>query len=66
VTTIGFIGAGSIAIQVARKAVQLGYDVILSNSRGPETLADLAVELGPTARAATVVEAAQDGDAVMV
>jgi predicted dinucleotide-binding enzyme len=54
VTTLGFIGAGSVASQVARKAVQLGYDVILSNSRGPGTLTDLAAELGPAARAATV------------
>ncbi|MGY5121191.1 NADPH-dependent F420 reductase [Streptomyces sp. 900105755] len=62
---IGFIGAGSIAGQVARKTVQLGYDVILSNSRGPETLADLIAELGSTARAATVFQTAQDADVVM-
>ncbi|MEV6058170.1 NAD(P)-binding domain-containing protein [Streptomyces sp. NPDC052107] len=64
-TTIGFIGAGSIALQVARNAVQLGYDVILSNSRGPETLRDLVAELGPAARAATVLKTAQDADVVM-
>ncbi|MCQ8833787.1 NADPH-dependent F420 reductase [Streptomyces malaysiensis] len=64
-TTLGFIGAGSVAGQVARKAVTLGYDVILSNARGPETLADLIAELGPTARAATVIQTAQDADVVM-
>ena len=33
-TTIGIIGAGHIGSQVARKAVVLGYDVVISNSRG--------------------------------
>ena len=38
---------------LATLAVDAGYQVVLSNSRGPETLADLAAELGPLARAAT-------------
>ena len=45
--TIGFIGSGHIGSQVARLAVARGYDVVLSNSRGPSTLADLVDELGP-------------------
>ncbi|HET7140505.1 MAG TPA: NAD(P)-binding domain-containing protein [Arthrobacter sp.] len=61
-TTIGIIGAGHIGSQVARKAVELGYDVVISNSRGPETLAALVAELGPRARAATPAEAAAAGD----
>lgn len=61
-TTIGIIGAGHIGSQVARKAVELGYDVVISNSRGPETLGDLVAELGPKARAATAAEAAAAGD----
>ena len=64
--TIGFIGAGNIGSQLARLAVAHGYDVVVSNSRGPETLAALVAELGPHARAATVVEAAQAGDIVVV
>jgi predicted dinucleotide-binding enzyme len=64
--TIGFIGAGHIGSQVARLAVKSGYDVVVSNSRGPETLADLVTELGPKARAATPVEAAKAGDIVVV
>ena len=40
-TTIGLIGSGNIGSTVARLAVDAGYDVVLSNSRGPETLADL-------------------------
>jgi predicted dinucleotide-binding enzyme len=65
-TTIGIIGAGHIGSQIARKAVQLGYEVVISNSRGPETLADLAAELGPRARAATSAEAATAGDFAVV
>jgi predicted dinucleotide-binding enzyme len=65
-TTIGIIGAGHIGGQVARKAVELGYDVVISNSRGPETLADLVAELGPKARAATPAEAAAAGDFAVV
>lgn len=64
--TIGLIGAGHIGSQVARLAVQSGYDVVISNSRGPETLTDLIKELGPKARAATPVEAAKAGDIVVV
>jgi 8-hydroxy-5-deazaflavin:NADPH oxidoreductase len=65
-TTIGFIGAGHIGSQLARLAVKHGYDVVLSNSRGPATLADLVAELGPHARAGTTVEAATAGDIVVV
>jgi 8-hydroxy-5-deazaflavin:NADPH oxidoreductase len=66
VKTIGLIGAGQIGGQVARAAIASGYDVVISNSRGPETLTDLVSELGPRARAATTVEAAAAGDLVVV
>jgi len=65
-TTIGIIGAGHIGSQVARKAVELDYDVVISNSRGPETLAELVAELGPRARAATPAEAAAAADFAVV
>jgi len=65
-TTIGFIGAGHIGSQLARLAVGCGYNVVMSNSRGPETLSELVQELGPKARAATKEEAAQAGDFVVV
>ena len=64
--TIGLIGAGHIGSQIARLAVKSGYDVVLSNSRGPETLAPLVAELGSHARAATAAEAASAGDIVVV
>jgi hypothetical protein len=64
--TIGFIGAGHIGSQLARLAVAHGYDVVLSNSRGPETLSALVSELGPKARAAAPTEAATAGEIVVV
>ncbi|MFI9640151.1 NADPH-dependent F420 reductase [Micromonospora sp. NPDC051925] len=65
-TTVGLIGSGNIGGTVARLAVTAGHDVVLSNSRGPETLKDLVEELGPRARAATPAEAAAAGDLVVV
>ena len=65
-TTIGLIGSGNIGSSVARLAIAAGYEVVLSNSRGPETLVDLVTELGDGARAATPAEAAAAGDIVIV
>jgi len=65
-TTVGFIGSGLIGSAVARLAVAAGYDVVVSNSRGPETLTELVSELGPKARAATAAEAAAAGELVVV
>lgn len=65
-TTLALIGAGHIGGQLARLAVSSGYDVVISNSRGPETLSALVKELGPKARAATPAEAAEAGDLVVV
>jgi predicted dinucleotide-binding enzyme len=65
-TTIGFIGSGNIGSTVARLAVDAGYDVVLSNSRGPETLSDLVHSLGPNSRAATAAQAAAAADIVVV
>jgi 8-hydroxy-5-deazaflavin:NADPH oxidoreductase len=66
VKTIGLIGAGQIGSQVARAAIAGGYDVVISNSRGPETLTDLVSELGPRAHAGTTEQAAAAGDLVVV
>jgi predicted dinucleotide-binding enzyme len=66
ITTIGLIGAGHIGSQLARLSIASGYDVVISNSRGPETLRDLVEELGPKARAATAAAAAAAGDLVVV
>ncbi|MEV6019255.1 MULTISPECIES: NAD(P)-binding domain-containing protein [unclassified Streptomyces] len=64
--TLGLIGSGHIGGTLARLAVDAGLDVVLSNSRGPETLGDLVAELGPRARAATPAEAGAAGDWVVV
>jgi predicted dinucleotide-binding enzyme len=64
--TLGLIGSGHIGSALARAALAHGWDVVLSNSRGPETLADLVAELGPNARAATAAEAAAAADLVVV
>ena len=65
-TTVGFIGSGMIGGTVARLSVAAGHQVVLSNSRGPETLKDLVEELGPLATAATGAQAAEAGDLVVV
>ena len=65
-TTIGLIGAGNIGQAVARLAVDHGYDVVLSNSRGPETLTDVVAGLGEHAVADTAEGAAERGDIVVV
>jgi len=66
VTVIGFIGSGHIGGTVARLSVAAGHQVVLSNSRGPATLADLVADLGPLARAGTAEEAATAGAVVVV
>ncbi|MEW6206051.1 MAG: NAD(P)-binding domain-containing protein [Pseudomonadota bacterium] len=64
--TIGIIGAGEVGSHIARAAIALNYDVVISNSRGPETLTELVRKLGPKARAATPEEAARAGDFVVI
>ncbi|MGV8907417.1 MAG: NADPH-dependent F420 reductase [Propionicimonas sp.] len=64
--TIGFIGSGHIGSQLARLAVAQGHDVVMSNSRGPDTLSDLVAELGPHASAATPADAAAAADLAVV
>jgi predicted dinucleotide-binding enzyme len=54
-----------IGTAIARLAISAGLDVVLSNSRGPETLNDLVTELGSRARAATPAETARAADLVV-
>jgi predicted dinucleotide-binding enzyme len=61
----GTIGAGTIAQAVGRHVLAAGHELIVSNSRGTESLADLVTELGPGASAGTVAEAAT-ADMVLV
>lgn len=64
--TLGIIGSGNIGSAIARLAVAAGIPVVLSNSRGPASLADLTAELGPLATAGTVDLAADRGDLVVL
>jgi len=61
---IGIIGAGNIGGALTRRLRELGHDVQVANSRGPETLQELAHETGATP--VTVPEAARDKDIVVV
>ncbi|MDF2097519.1 NADPH-dependent F420 reductase [Aquibaculum arenosum] len=65
-TTVGIIGAGEVGSQIARAAITAGYQVVIANSREPETLSGLVAELGPRARAATASQAAEAGDFVVI
>lgn len=62
---IGFIGAGHIGSTLARLAIDAGYEVFLSNRRGPASLSQLVTELGPAASAVPPPEAAE-ADLVVV
>ncbi|WP_046500246.1 NADPH-dependent F420 reductase [Streptomyces odonnellii] len=63
---MGFIGSGNIGTTVAQLAVDAGHQVVLSNSRGPDTLAETVAQLGLRASAATSEEAAAAGDIVVI
>jgi predicted dinucleotide-binding enzyme len=55
----GFIGAGEVAQIYANHFVRHGHEVVLSNSRGPDSLIELVRNIGPNAKAGTVQEAAR-------
>ncbi len=63
---IGIIGSGHIGGTAAKLFSKAGHQVAIANSRGPNTLGQLAQELGPSVRAATVEEAARFGEVVLV
>jgi len=63
---IGIIGAGNIGSNAARLFVNAGHEVVISNSRGPETLDDLVENLGDNASAGTVGRARDFGDIVFI
>ncbi len=55
---VGFIGAGNVARTIGRHLMIAGHTVLVSNSRGPETLGDVVADLGPGAIAGTREQAA--------
>jgi predicted dinucleotide-binding enzyme len=64
--TIGFIGGGHVGQSIAKAAIANGYDVVLSNTQGPESLAEAVKNLGSHASAASPVEAAASCDFAVV
>ncbi|SLJ96106.1 NADPH-dependent F420 reductase [Arthrobacter sp. P2b] len=65
-STLGIIGSGNIGAAIARLAVSAGIPVVLSNSRGPQTLTGLVSELGPLASAGSIQQAAEAGEVVVL
>jgi 8-hydroxy-5-deazaflavin:NADPH oxidoreductase len=63
---IGIIGAGHIGGTLAARFVEAGHEVVVSNSRGPQTLQGLVAQLGDRASAGTAAEAAQWGEVVVL
>lgn len=63
---IGIVGAGNIGSAVAELFTQADHEVVISNSRGPQTLDDLVEKLGDNASAGTVEQARDFGDVVVV
>ncbi len=63
---IGILGAGNIGASAARLFIAAGYEIALSNSRGPDSLRQLVAELGPQAHAMTIADAARFGDVVLL
>jgi 8-hydroxy-5-deazaflavin:NADPH oxidoreductase len=66
VTNIGIIGAGEIGGTLAQLFVRAGHEVVLANSRGPESLAGIVATLGKSARAATLEDAVRASDVVVL
>ncbi len=60
-TRIGVIGAGHIGRSFSLAAIANGYEIVIANNSGPETLSELVEDLGPNARAATAADAAATG-----
>ena len=65
-TRLGIIGSGAIGAHIARLAVAAGHEIVIANSRGPESLAGLVGELGDMAAAGSTAEAAAFGDLVVL
>lgn len=63
---VAVIGAGRMGTALTKLMVEAGHEVVLSNSRGPESLADLVAEIGGACIAADVVDAVADADVVVL
>src|SRR5712671_4846613 len=57
--SIGIIGAGALGSNLARAFAKAGIPAVISNRRGPASLAKLVEDLGPTIKAGTTQDAAK-------
>lgn len=64
--TLGFLGAGRLAQMLAPKAAKAGWTVLLSNSRGPDTLTDVVHGIEGDVRAATPTDMVRAADIVIL
>jgi 8-hydroxy-5-deazaflavin:NADPH oxidoreductase len=64
--SVGIIGAGRLGQAMARTAPRAGRDVVIANSRGPESLASVVSQLGDGASAGTVEQAAAAAGTVVI
>jgi 8-hydroxy-5-deazaflavin:NADPH oxidoreductase len=62
---IGFIGAGNVTRTFGRHLITAGHTIVVSNSRGPKTLADFVADLGPSATAGTRAQAVECDVAIL-
>jgi predicted dinucleotide-binding enzyme len=63
---IGIIGAGNIGATAAKLFAEAGYDVAISNSRGPESLDKLSQEIGVNVNPMEMEDAAKFGEVVLI
>lgn len=64
--TLGFLGAGRLAQMLAPKAAKAGWQVVISNSRGPDSLSDLVNSLGENISAATPADMVKASDVIVL
>src|SRR5947207_12982821 len=66
VMKVGFLGAGNVTATIGRHLINAGRTIVVSNSRGPETLGKFVAELGPRAIAGTKQQAAECDIVILV
>ncbi|MGH6713276.1 MAG: NADPH-dependent F420 reductase [Bradyrhizobium sp.] len=62
---VGFIGAGTLTQTFGRHLITAGHEIVVSNSRGPDTLTEIVRTLGPKAEAGTKQQAADCDIAIL-
>jgi hypothetical protein len=63
---IGILGSGAIGSTLARLWTNAGHEIAMANSRGPDSLAELAAQIGPLCHPMTIDEAAAFGEIVVL